>query len=254
MFDLEEGDNKDVVYKDLIRMGEILNHYGMCHDISPISKASEYCRKESDSVHWIYFLEKLSFNNNYIYAPSGTIPEGVKEISIDISVIIKGKYANGTYIENPIIEVDESLPYCFDLEISGISHENSDLYCSWHFDKSFKSSATKFLHPEFHWTFGGKKMENKSIRVGSTFIIPAPRISHPPFDAILAIDYVIKHYIERELSESLLEDSEYIRIVRRSQARLWRPYALSFAAHWLNQDGITFCEDFSAKTIFPELY
>lgn len=249
-----QEDNKELVSSDLMKMGELLNDAGLCHNISPLTTASNSCKHDSDGNFWIYSMEKLEFNRAFLYAPSGTIPVGVKNLGIELSIIAKGRFFDSRMIQNPLLEYHEELPYCFDLEISGESEDGFQLFSSWHFDKSLRSDTPKFIHPEYHWTFGGDKMKEKTQEVGGTVILPSPRISHPPFDAILAIDYIIKHYMERDECEALLEDSIYREIVMRSQKRLWRPYALSFAAHWISLEGVSLCQEFQPELIFPELF
>ncbi|TXB62117.1 hypothetical protein FRY97_15495, partial [Phaeodactylibacter luteus] len=144
----DQKDSREIVSADLKKMGDLLNKWGLCLDTSPLTTASNTCEYESDENFWVYSMESLKFNSEYIYAPSGTIPIGVKNLSIELSLTVKGRFFDSNLIQNPLLEYHEELPYCFDLEISGESKDGYELFSSWHFDKSIKSKTPKFIHPE----------------------------------------------------------------------------------------------------------
>lgn len=252
-------ESKQLISDDLTKFAVLLNNWGVCHDTKPLYDAAQQCISQSTRDFWHYGVESLDLSNEYFKAPGKTIPVGVGSVSIRLTVILKGLYHEDSSLRNPILDVNPQMPYCFDLELTGnlmseyALGNDTTLFCSWHFDKSIKSpNGNKFIHPEFHWTFGGRGMEGTDI--GQSFILPAPRIAHPPFDAILAIDYIIRHYMRKEDHEALTEESEYIEIVRRSQTRLWKPYAMAFASHWHNFANLQVTSAFNARTVFPELF
>jgi hypothetical protein len=252
-------DNKQSSISDLMVFSSILQDNGICPDTSPIQSAINFCHTKGTDDFWYHEISNLLINSGYIYAPGGTIPEAknIKNISISLSLDAKGHYFNNNKnIVNPLIPISPKNPYSCNIEIQAINQKNQQpLYAAWHFDKDLDkkgNKSDKFIHPHYHWTFGGERLENKQVE-GNTLIFPAPRISHPPFDIILAVDYIIKHYLHKDYVDCLLEDTRYINIVKRSQLRLWKPFAIVFASHWVNMDDYSIDKEFYPKFIFPEL-
>ncbi|OAV64224.1 hypothetical protein Barb6XT_02885 [Bacteroidales bacterium Barb6XT] len=118
--------------------------------------------------------------------------------------------------------------YNFSIEIMG-RNEKQTVRSNWHLDFD-NTIDSEYMHPSFHLTYGGKTM--KSTELGNVLLLPAPRISYPPMDAILGVDFVLSNFVKEDTYNKIKADSQYKVAVRRSQQRLWRPYMLSVANHW----------------------
>lgn len=172
--------------------------------------------------------KQVSYSFNHIrikipkrIRPSHCIPRELKDFNITLStkeeIIFK---RNDEKVDDPFIS----------LGTLNIILENDPYTSSWHLDRHVETGIPTSYHPFYHLTFGGKHMENLDVegesKFGDSLIVRAPRISHPPMELILGVDYVLQHYfINNELD--LLSDSNYIQIIKKLKNRFWMPYYLS---------------------------
>lgn len=117
--------------------------------------------------------------------------------------------------------------------------DKPDSYISWHLDRCEpNNTGLDFLHPQYHLTFGGKKIKEKlqketqSDYFGNTLLLNTPRFMHLPMDIILGVDFVLNHYVAKEFSHFFIENKEYQRIVDKMKDFLWKPYALALASNF----------------------
>jgi hypothetical protein len=245
-------DNRNVVSDELDSLAILLNQWGGCEDTAPITGAANFCRNFSDNQLWRYQLNRLVFN--LMYPPGDTIPldKGtLTDLKVIFSINLNGKYLTDfTQIINPFDEL------AFDIEFQ-CTDPSSDYYISaWHLDKHISQPndpPPKFHHPEYHIAFGGKNMTGKAD-FGSLFLLTGPRLPHPPMDAILGIDFIIRNFYEKEINQGILTNTTYIELVQKAQFRYWRSFSLSFASKWFTLPGITISNDYNYNVIFPELF
>lgn len=244
-----ELESKEIA-ADLCKLALLLNSHNLCSDVSPLDTAGQsFLQKESGM--WYYELQKITFNN--VDEMGGRIPSDSTEISISLSITIKGETMISEKLYNPLSELS------FDIELDGhrlnpISYEIDDLYSCWHLDLHIEEDGDgqpKYCHPLYHFAFGGNKMEAMGDNFfGNGLMLPAPRLMHPPMDAILGIDFILQNYFDRDKIQTLLDDSSYKEIVNNSQNRLWKPFFASLYSIW--SVGPFMIEDnFNAKKIFP---
>lgn len=183
-------------------------------------------------------------------APSHTIPDGAGEITVTLRM----KF--GSNQEKKAFEEDFIEPFEFDIIIKGLNKDAEWLISSWHLDKHIESEgACKYHHPKYHLTFGGKHMYDAyKDAYGSALIMPSPRISYPPMDVILGVDFILRNFFDKKRLRNIVNNQEYLEIVKSSQDRYWSVYAKIFAGHWC---GVT-CETevYSKKmkeVLFPVL-
>lgn len=153
--------------------------------------------------------------------PSHCIPRELKDFNITLhtkeEIIFK---RNDEKVDDPFIS----------LGTLNIILENEPYTSSWHLDRHTDTGIPTSFHPFYHLTFGGKHMESLDVegeaKFGHSLIVRAPRISHPPMELILGIDYILQHYfVNSELD--LLSDANYILIIKKLKTRFWMPYYLS---------------------------
>lgn len=271
-----KDDVKSMV-KDIETLKDLLEQHldEIIEDSGNLNKVRKSIEESPNEAIWVHDLrDGIRFKLEHLDEPSPPFLE-IEKAKLTLSMCLAGKYINKRSL-NDVKDPVESLstiegykhlhtPYSCDIEIIA---EDIDLVSFWHFDKHFESSTAtkkkkkkrkaknKYIHPEYHWTYGGKKLDTKlgeDETLGISFIVAAPRIGHPPLDVPLAIDYVLQNYVPERLIRSLRNESSYIKIMQRSQYRLWRPYAISFASLWGLSGPYNFSENLMKKFI-PELY
>jgi hypothetical protein len=244
--------SKQDLAKDLDQMAYLLSLYQLCNDTGPLARAYGLCMKESNDKTWSYKVYNLIF---HIPTIGHTIPNGADDISLSLSIKAKGPFQPDDKIRNPLIDLE------FNIEISGgyinAQHEYVYLKSSWHLDKhtpAHLEELTKFIHPEYHMTYGGRKMwDVTSYDYGQSLILPTPRICSPPMDAILGIDFVIQNYLKRDTHKKLTELADYKRLIANAQQRFWKPYYLAIAKAYNKIDGVVFNDCINSYSLVPNI-
>jgi len=198
---------------DIQQLARILQKEKICSDISPLQKIIGEVKKGG------YDLQKLQLKIDSV--PNNTRPS-VTSLEILLNVQIVETIPSTNNICNLVST------YNFSIEIIG-KNEGQTVRSSWHLDFD-DALDSEYLHPNFHLTYGGKKM--KSTELGNVLLLPTPRISYPPMDAILGVDFVLSNFIKKDTYNRIKDDSQYKSAIKNSQYRLWRPYMLSLAKHW----------------------
>lgn len=239
--------SKGVVANALTFLSKELKKAKLCNDTKPLDNALyELNNRKDNNGQWGYSLQKLIFNN--IRAPRGTMPNNIKFLQIILNVEIHEQNLKSNEIYNPVV-VDPTKGinknYSFSVEISGYS-DKTKVLSHWHLDFD-SGSENEYIHPDFHLTFGGNAMksegEDENEIFGKVLLIPSPRLPHPPMDAILGIDFIIKNFVQKDIAKDILGNSQYRRALKSSQERLWRPYMLSTSRHWCSFTGCNFKTD-----------
>jgi len=222
----ESEENKSSISRDLDTMARLLVKYDLCKNPKPLYDAVTECLNRSNGEYWNYKITGLRFDIDNI---GHILPHGADLLEADFSIVIKGNYCDLETICNPIIDIE------FNIELIGTRTEINDLHSSWHLDKhplDEDGEETKFIHPEYHFTFGGRRMWHSGKDYGAALVLSSPRLIHPPMDAILGIDFIIQNYISKKRRKSLTQDREYRKLLYNSQLRIWRPFWISVASAW----------------------
>jgi hypothetical protein len=238
----ELEDNKDVIKSDLDKLATLLVKYAVCEDPSPIHKAIGAAYK-SDEQYWSYKISDLKFQ---LEKHPHTIPHSADLLELVFSIDAKGLYATSTLL-NPFLHIE------LNIEITGYDEDCLPLLASWHLDKHIQEGdeETKYIHPEYHMTYGGRKMWDSNLAFGSSLVFPTPRFIHAPLDAFLGIDFVLGNYLHKTKIKRLINDPEYIKIMARSQIRVWRPFYSSIANHWNRHFSAEEC--FNCFSLIPNI-
>jgi hypothetical protein len=210
---------------DLQQIATILYKERLCVDISPLSKIAGEANKGG------YNLQKLKIKVDDV--PNNTRPN-VTSLEILLNVQITETLLDKNKIDNPVCA------YNFSIEIIGKNGEQT-VRSSWHLDID-NASESDYFHPRFHLTYGGLRM--KSTKLGDVLLLPTPRISYPPMDAVLGIDFVLSNFVKKDVYTKIRANNQYKEAVKYSQERLWKPYMLSLANHWckcsnINSNGLS---------------
>lgn len=217
-------------------LAQTLRSMKLCKTIKPLSDAvAELNSRKDVAGEWGYNLQNLIFDINEV--PRGTMPNNVKNLQVILNVEIHVKEYGDDDICNPIIIRERNgiqEDYSFSLKIRGLSNQQK-VVAHWHLDYDSKKN-NEYIHPDFHLTFGGNGMkeeeDDENCVFGKTLILPSPRLFHPPMDAILGIDFVLRNFIKTNITEEIVNISQYKVAVREAQKCLWKPYMLAIARHW----------------------
>lgn len=117
-----------------------------------------------------------------------------------------------------------------------------ELQDHWRIDTHiFEAGSPTEPHPRFHYQRGGhaqdefsggegfvpgaclSEFDSSTVSLRGLMQTPAPRIAAPPMDPITAIDFVIAQH-DGAIWRALRNMPEYDALVRKSQAKLWKPY------------------------------
>ncbi len=187
---------------------------------------------------------------------SHTIPSSTHIQEIEIAVSVKNIEIQKVEknIKNPILRLDS-----FDIVLNGQTQSGKKLIASWHLDKRIQSANYTFQEPEFHFSFGGKKMEeaheSREYDFDALLLMSPPRLMHPPMGIILGIDFVLRNYVGTKYCKALFANPNYLKIIKNMKALLWKPYALALAKNlldnneWQNIGEYTFDNDFGKSIL-----
>lgn len=240
--------NHREISRDLNELAHLLIREKLVRDVKSIYDASgrlynlQTNQREYECIDIVFYEVEG--------AVAGCIPVGIRSIEVTFSIKIKEQPAfTGNTIVNPLADLK------FDIEIQGLDGELNDFYASWHLDKHLSGGAKpNSIHPEYHLTFGGNRLESKGVEnFGRALILPTPRIIHPPMDIFLGVDFILQNYFPYQKIANLLEDSAYQEIIERSQHRLWYPYYSSIFSKWEKTAIDTYEEGFRYSDLNPFL-
>lgn len=213
--------------KELNLLAEILVRNNVSPDPSPVYRAASTCREDAGDS-WGYSVERLIFRLRYIKKP---IPSGVYDVTLTFSMSLTGHCYEDSEIRDPLDSLE------FNIVING-KHDDegttNPVMCSWHLDRDEPPSAGgkhEFMHPCYHFQFGGRHAKGSRLDFGAALILESPRIAHPPMDAILGVDFILTNYIKSS-DLNFREESDYKNLLKKAQARMWRPYAHALAHTW----------------------
>ena len=168
-----------------------------------------------------YSFSKIRLNIPKRVRPSHCIPRSLTDFYITLSTNedIVFKKIN-KIVEDPFIK----------LGTINIVLDSKPYLSSWHLDRHIDSGVPSSFHPFYHLSFGGLQMEKLDLdgeeKFGHSLIVRAPRISHPPMELILSIDYILQHYFDKNELD-LLSDPNYKKIINDLKIKFWKPYYLS---------------------------
>lgn len=237
---------KESLATDLYEIALLLEKYSLIKDCTGLYNASEKIRTSQNKNIWKYEFTNVKFETEG--SISGTIPKNIESIEIAFSIKIEGFFCPNNQYSNPLNLL------AFDVELYGFDSNFENFYAAWHLDKHIGQSGDNecnFHHPEYHFTFGGNKMEEKNDFFGSCLILPAPRFSYPPMDAILGIDFILQNYFPLKQRKKIMTDPTYIRLIAKSQERLWKPYYTSITSRWHPFPNISFDSDIHYSKMNP---
>jgi hypothetical protein len=96
---------------------------------------------------------------------------------------------------------------------------------AWHLDTEHPKDNNEFIHPLFHFHFGGHQItSNSNIDYGNILLLSPPRLMHPPLDFILAFDFIIYNFYNDEQRYGIVSHRDYEPLIKRIKKVCWKPY------------------------------
>ena len=241
--------NCQIIASDIFDFAELLVSYNIIHDAKSLYDTSAKLENSQNITEWAYECGNLKFSVEG--AVAGTIPQQINLVEIFFSISATGVFSNADICRNPLSKLN------FDIELEGfreLEDKIDNYFASWHLDKNIKSTQTSYIHPEYHLTFGGNRLEGKGVdNFGYALILPSPRVAYPPMDVILGIDFILQNYFPLKKISRLLDESRYKEIVLNSQQRLWKPYYLALSSAWNSSSYTTFEQGFEHFNLNPHI-
>ena len=213
------------ISKNLLSLHRVLSEErsGVVVNPEALNSAANQVNRDSKSELWSYEVANLQLK---VEIPQNVLPTQCGEwLDISINLDIRGQCeANGS---------DSITDLILNLEISTNTKSN---FCSWHFDRHITENGggqnlSSEAHPLYHFQHGGHAMKQLAQSLGSTLVLPAPRLAFPPMDAILSLDFVLSNFAGK-CWQSLRDDPTYLRLLKESQKKHWQPYLSKLASWW----------------------
>lgn len=218
-------DNVSVIRDDLHLLAELLNQYEICRNVGPIYSSAAtlqevnytICRCRLQNLEIPF--DQLPHSHPHLYY------EAFLDLSIDCEFhICNFSDPSFTYPPPSLLNLQTT--------IRAIDTTGSLYFNCFHIDMHQPQEGdgvNKYIHPMFHFTYGGNQIVENEIERGKLFLTSTPRLVHHPLDIPLSIDFLLRNYISRERLFSLTCDPQYGEILKRCQYRIWRPYYLALA-------------------------
>lgn len=236
--------------KELEELSLVLLTYGVCKDTGPILGAASECRTEKPKGNgnlWGYNITNLIFR---LPSTCCVLPNKVSDLTLTLDISVVGICEEGRDLIDPMQEL------VTDIKISGKAEDQRNVCCTWHLDRHEDEpghGSPDEAHPRYHFQYGGRllKSENNDFNHGDSLWLESPRIAHPPLDGVLSIDFIISNFLGSKWNE-LRSNSNYIQLVKKSQGRLWKPYAMTSSQPWVAND-VRVKNKWLANHIWPQL-
>ena len=233
---------------------EVLGELGV--DIDLVIEAQKYC--EDEEGYWAYSVPPIRFCLGSDLVSAKTKPSIIKtcDESISIELIINhrlGKERREIQIKKTATEVTDIV----DFETLEIQIKAGEYIAAWHLDKHIYNDGDgegDYMHPLYHFTFGGERMSELDDDYGNIIIIDSPRLMHPPMELIIAFDFILRQFIPKSLVRNILEAKPYNDVVEKAKKHIWKPYALAFAKNYcstitVGSESLTFDDTFCKQVI-----
>jgi hypothetical protein len=231
---------RNTVAKELDQLGALLVSEQICVDASPLHGASSKCQSYSGD-QWGYDFAGLTLQ---VGDSVKCVPTHITKFTCRLDVLVMGSVKKLPPQADPL----EQLQVQIELRADNKKNPSSPFLQAWHFDRHpGPCAAPKTAHPRYHLSVGGNRIKAYLSQLGKphfdgVLLLDSPRLSHPPLDGILAIDFVLSHFSGSDWRR-LSQLPAYQRIVSNSVARLWQPYAHALCVHWST--------DHAAKKVWP---
>jgi hypothetical protein len=238
--DIEEA--RSEVGRELDLLARTLQNTDICPDAWPVFNAARQCRNGAGlpNNQWGYRLDQLIFRPG---VTERAVPAGVHTVSVELTVEVVSSHWDRHESADPFDTLE------FNLVLQGEYQKEARpvrTFLSWHLDRHIEGddgeeaedegirSGPSFVHPLYHFQLGGQRLWGsigQGLEYGNALFLEAPRIAHPPMDAVLGIDFVLTNFFP-QARLGVRSDRTYQNVVAAAQRRCWRPYVHALIAAW----------------------
>jgi hypothetical protein len=171
-------------------------------------------------------------------------PSGATLSELVLNVVLEGKCVPTNQREqDPLTRLG------VEIKILGVNAEGQKIRSSWYMDRHSSEPPMKApVHPTYHFQFGG--IQSKQVDTGEMVITSAPRVAHPPLDAILAIDFALSNFFHEKWIELRMNKGQYYSVVKDTQRWLWMPYVEASDTGW---DRVGLQHSWQVVEVWPQL-
>lgn len=231
-------------------LATILDAQGIVRDSGSLHAAAVQCRSDKPfgDLSWRYSFGILEFDLTQSRFRK-IRPIGAEVLNLELSGTVCGRCLDDDSDDDPLHELE------INIVVKGRVKDGSvpkRLTCAWHLDRDEDGGGVgEFCHPAYHFQNGGQKIwDLPAFDYGSHLLLESPRNAHYPLDAVLAVDYVVSHFVGDSVWQTLRQDATYQRLLRESAQRFLKPYACSVAAAW---NSVSLSSTWDGKLLWPSL-
>lgn len=229
---------------DLSRFATALRNSRLSCDVGGFNSASADCQSNppNGSDSWGYSLSGVRLidpaEQKHVRPSGATLSELV------LNVVLEGKCVpTNQRKQDPLTRLG------VEIKILGVNAEGQKIRSSWYMDRHSAASPMKTpVHPTYHFQFGG--IQSKQAETGNMIVASAPRVAHPPLDAVLAIDFALSNFFHEEWIELRTDKGQYYSVVKDTQRWLWMPYVKASDKGW---DRVGLQHPWQVVEVWPQL-
>ncbi|MGN2614664.1 hypothetical protein [Aliivibrio fischeri] len=215
---------------NVTKLISVLQEFEIIDDLTPLHQLSSTLRRANLGRGIGYQLTDLTFSNlsSEQFINSNIWDADSLEIKLHLNLKLK------PHQDFCFGSVDESV---VEVTYEALTIKGEIARGAWHLDfhDHTKGKQPKFIHPDFHFHHGGRRIKDTTENYGELVLLDAPRLMHPPLDLFLAIDMLITNFIEKRVWLSLRADKRYQEIIQNSQNKWWHKYYQQVADYWTYQ-------------------
>ncbi|EKO3577907.1 hypothetical protein [Vibrio metschnikovii] len=220
--------DKEKVIENIGRLISVLQEHGVIHDDTPLRELIKGLRKTRLDKGLSYELIDLAFHNlsgkQFINDDKWESKSFEVKLHLNISLLPDQDFKFGS-VRKSVVE---------------ITYEAySEVSCNlargaWHLD-FHDDSYPEFIHPNYHFHHGGRRIKEVTEDYGELVLLDAPRLMHPPLDLFLAIDMLASNFLKERFWRNLRADTTYQELIKESQINWWMHYYQQIADYWNHQ-------------------
>jgi hypothetical protein len=220
---------------ELREIAELLLAKDLISDPSPIYTAASMCQGEIRTAgkgapdegrqYWGYEISDLSVKlepQRHLRPSSAIFDVGTGMLSVTVH----------EYLPSDLDQVGNCYALlrqmCVEFQIDTYQQVGTDLEelrAAWHIDTHlFTETRSQVAHPRFHFQVGGNKLKSLDAKIRGVLMPEAPRLPCAPFDAILAVDFILAHYCGNGWKDLREAEPRYGRLRKSPLQRYWSPY------------------------------
>ena len=150
-------------------------------------------------------------------------PDDIKDAKAILNLKIRADINKWNTYEDPLVELS------FNVTLKGIG--KTIYYFGFHIDKHTPNTRNDEPHPIYHLQYNLNPRKSEKPNLGEILFLDTPRIMHKPLDFILGIGFLTSNFFPTAYN-ILIEEANYVKLSRKYQYSVWRPYFHTLANHW----------------------